>query len=219
MNKDDNTYIPALKFNWLTGIYDPVIALTTRERAFKTRLIKQAAIRDGHEVLDVGSGTGTLSIWIKKKTRAAYVTGLDGDEKILSIARRKAKKAGVDINFTHGMSYEMPYQDERFDRVLSSLFFHHLNTQNKERTFRECFRVIKPGGQLHIADWGKPANGLMRLLFYQIQLLDGFKTTEDNIRGYLPPLMRISGFENVEIFGEVSTIFGTMTLYRAIKPV
>ena len=74
------------------------------------------------------------------------------------------------------------------------------------------------GGEVHIADWGIPGSAVMRLLFFQIQLLDGFKTTTDNINGVLPRLLQASGFQNVSVREEISTIFGTMTLYSASKP-
>lgn len=218
MVTNNDKYIPALRFNWLTCFYDPVVALTTREKTFKKRLIKQAHIEKGHEVIDIGSGTGTLAIWIKQSEPEAKTIGLDGDPRILSIAERKAQGLGLSINFVRGLSYDIPFENNQFDRCLSSLFFHHLNIENKEKTFREIYRILKPGGELHIADWGKPSNGLMRFLFYQIQLLDGFDNTTDNIKGILPELMKSVGFENVNVFEEISTIFGTMTLYSAAKP-
>lgn len=119
MNTSNETYIPALRFNWLTRFYDPVIALTTREKTFKKRLITQADIQPGHEVMDIGSGTGTLAIWTKQHEPCAQVTGLDGDPEILSIASRKSRRLGLDIKFEQGLSYDIPYQNNRFDRCLS----------------------------------------------------------------------------------------------------
>ena len=142
---------------------------------------------------------------------------MDGDLKILSIAQRKAQVGGMDIQFDHGMSFDLPYPDASFDRVLSSLFFHHLIRHNKERTLREILRVLKPKGELHIADWGKAANPIMRVLFYSIQLLDGFETTEDNVQGLLPELIENSGFSGVSRRREIATIFGTLALYSAVS--
>ena len=77
--------------------------------------------------------------------------------------------------------------------------------------------VLKNDGKLHVADWGKPSNFLMRLLFFPIQVLDGFKTTSSNVQGILPLLMEQSGFIEVKIEKEIPTMFGTMTLYSASK--
>lgn len=209
--------MPALGYSWLTSLYDPLVRLTTRERRFKHALIHQAALAPGMEVLDLGCGTGTLALWLKQVHTGARVVGLDGDERILAIARAKATRAGSDIRFDQGLSTALPYEDGRFDRVFSTLFFHHLVTEDKRRTLGESHRVLKPGGELHVADWGKPAGPLMRLLFLGIQLLDGFITTRDNVQGRLPALFAEAGFQDVAVRGEINTVFGTISLYRARK--
>ena len=211
-------YVPALGFNWLTPYYDAVVGTTTRERSFKQALIQQANIEAGHQVLDLGSGTGTLAIWCKQNSPLATITGVDGDTAILSIATRKAKKANVAVQFDHAFSYNLPYPDAHFDRVVSSLFFHHLTWEVKQCTAQELFRVLKPGAELHVADWGFPTNVLMRGLFLSIQLLDGFKNTQDNVSGKLNELFQKAGFTEVAQRKTFSTIFGTMALYSAVKP-
>ena len=219
MHNNDTSYVPALGYNWLTRLYDPLLALTTRERTFKQGLIDQVQLESSYEVLDLGCGTGTLSVWLKARAPEAQITGLDGDPKILALARKKASRAGLAVRFEHGLSFQLPYPDGVFDRVVSSLFFHHLTRADKERTIREVLRVLKPGGQLHVADWGKPTSRLMRLLFYPVQLLDGFTTTQDNVEGLLPQLFTQGSFQDVTLTQELSTIYGTLTLYQASKPV
>lgn len=219
MNKEKTHYIKALKFNWLTKYYDAIVSLTTREKTFKNNLIQNAKLEQGNEVLDIGSGTGTLAILIKNSNPNSNVTGLDGDLEIIKIAEEKTKKNKLEISFKHGLSYDLPFQDMKFDQCFSSLFFHHLTTSNKQKTFNEVYRVLKNGGQLHIADWGKPSNRLMRFLFFIVQLLDGFQTTKGNVDGILPELMKQAGFVKVKIQDEISTMLGTMTIYRAVKPI
>jgi len=218
MSKTTAPYIPALKYNWLTALYDPIVALTTRERTFKKQLITQADLADAQTILDVGCGTGTLACWIKQRYPKAQVFGLDGDQNILLIGEHKARKANIQIQFEQGLSYELPYPDNAFDRVVSSLFFHHLTVTQKGNTLAEILRVLKPGGELHIADWGKPNNILMRILFYLVQLLDGFETTRENVKGLLPSIVKDSGFKAVNEQSEIQTIFGTLTLFSASKP-
>lgn len=219
MQKDsESNYVQALSYQWLTPYYDAVVGATTREGVFKRALVQQASIRPGHQVLDLASGTGTLAIWIKRGQPSAAVTGVDGDPAILSIARRKAQRATVAVQFDQALSYNLPYPAAHFDRVVSSLFFHHLTWPDKERTAREVFRVLKPGGELHVADWGAPANALMRGLFLSIQMLDGFPNTQDNVSGRLIELFREAGFARVAERQTFSTMFGTMALYAAFKP-
>lgn len=212
-------YVPALGYHWLTPYYDAVVGTTTRERIFKQALIRQACIEPDYQVLDLATGTGTLAIWMKQQQPLANVTGVDGDPAILALAAHKAKKAGVPVRFDRALSYALPYPDARFDRVVSSLFFHHLTWANKVRTAQELFRILKPGAELHVADWGRADNAVMRTLFLFIQILDGFKNTQDNVSGKLIELFNHAGFVQVSQRQTFSTIYGTMALYSAVKPV
>lgn len=210
-------FVPALGYHWLTPLYDVVVGRTVRERAFKHALIQQARIQPGQRVLDLACGTGTLSAWTKESEPAALITGVDGDTVMLERARVKAAARDLAIDFDLAMSTELPYPAAHFDRVLSSLFFHHLSLVDKERTLNEVARVLKPGGELHVADWGRSTGMVMRLLFVPIQLLDGVRNTQDNVRGKLPELFVQAGFSEVRETTTFSTIFGTMALYRASK--
>ena len=89
-------YVPVLGYDLLTSLYDPILALTTREQVFKRGLIRQADIRDGAEVLDLGCGTGSLAILVAMQVTEA---GVDGDHKVLGVAHRKATAAGVRVDF------------------------------------------------------------------------------------------------------------------------
>ncbi|PSB48925.1 methyltransferase type 11 [Cyanosarcina cf. burmensis CCALA 770] len=217
MDKNHNKYIPALKYDLLTPVYDPLLKWTMGEFAFKRQLVRQAGIEKGNRVLDLGCGTATLTLLLKKSHPEAEVVGLDGDPKVLEIAKTKAVKTGLKIALDRGMAFELPYPDRSFDRVLSSLVFHHLTRDNKVRTLKEVFRVLKPGGELHVADWGKPQNTLMRVAFLLVQMLDGFNTTADSVNGLLPELFSQAGFEDIQQTERRMTLFGTLALYRARK--
>lgn len=85
----EKKYIPALRYDWLTPFYDPLLQFMFREKTFKRQLIRQADLRPGQRVLDLGCGTATLTILIKQMHPDAEVVGLDGDEKALAMARGK----------------------------------------------------------------------------------------------------------------------------------
>ncbi|MFF3926490.1 class I SAM-dependent methyltransferase [Paenibacillus lactis] len=210
-------YIPALRFHWLTSFYDSVLRWTMRESTFKNQLIKQVQSYPGQRILDLGCGTGTLTVQLKQSYPESKVTGLDIDPDVLRISEAKAAQRYLDIKFDQGNSYELPYPDHSFDRVVTSLMFHHLTTTNKLQTLKEIFRVLKPEGELHIADWGKAKNGFMRVAYYSIQILDGFSTTTDNVKGLLPGFALKAGFNTMNETKQYATLYGSLSLYKAKK--
>src|SRR3954447_9177666 len=212
------SYVPALRFDALTRVYDPVVAVTSREGAFKGRLLAHARIKDGEPVFDLAWGTGTLAIEIKKANPKAKVSGLDGDRAILQRARAKAKDAGVKIEFQRGLSNELPYDARSFDVVVSTLFFHHLTDEAKADTAEEIRRVLRLGGRVLIADWGKAQDPLMRMFFLNVQILDGFGNTGSNVAGKLPEFLREAGLRRVAVIDRLRTPLGTIEILRAIRP-
>ncbi|MCX8072815.1 MAG: class I SAM-dependent methyltransferase [Candidatus Binatia bacterium] len=210
--------MPALGFRWLTPLYDTVVRASTKERTFKHARIEQAHNRPQQRVQDLGCGTGTLAIWVKQQRPEAEVTGTYADRDVLRLALRKADQASVSVRFDQAFAERLPYRDAVFDRVVSSLFFHHLSWQAKLDAAREAFRVLKQGGELYVADWGGPTNALMRALFLSIQLLDGFANTRDHVRGKLASIFEQAQFVQVGTVRTFSTVFGTIALYRAVKP-
>jgi ubiquinone/menaquinone biosynthesis C-methylase UbiE len=211
-------YLPAVRFDRLTPFFDVFVRATAREHTFKRRLLDQARLEGELDVLDLGSGTGTLAIWAKERNPRLRVRGLDGDPAIIGQARRKAAAAGTEIEFDEGLSYELPYEDASFDRVLSSLFFHHLVLADKERTIAELARVLRPGGELHVGDWGEPRSALSKLGAVAIRRFDGDAPTRDNLAGRLPELFEAGGLEDVRERERVSAPFGVVSLYSARRP-
>ncbi len=215
MDEKRHQYIPALRFGWLTGLYDPVIRWTMREDLFKPHLVEQVGMQPGHRVLDLGCGTATLTILLKQRQPQSTVVGLDGDPVVLARAREKVVQTGVDVVFDQGMAYQLPYPDRSFDRVVASLLLHHLTVDDKRRALAETFRVLKPGGELHIADFGKPHTALMACVSLVVRWLE---EAYEHVKGMVPGLIREAGFVHVEETGRYTTAFGTLVLIRAVKP-
>jgi ubiquinone/menaquinone biosynthesis C-methylase UbiE len=208
-------YLPAARFDFLTPVFDVFVRATTREGTSKRRLLEQARLEGELDVLDLGSGTGTLAIWAKEQEPRLSIRGLDGDPAIVEQARRKAARAEVEIHFDEGFSYELPYEDSSFDRVLSSLFFHHLVLRDKERTIGEIARVLRPGGELHVADWGRPTTLAAKAGAVAIRRFDGDAPTRDNLAGRLPELFESGGLTDARERERIPTPMGVLSLYSA----
>jgi len=213
MGRSNEDYIPALGIRALTPFYDLIQRWVVRDTLFKSRLIEQAGIQAGHRVLDLGCGTGTLALMVKRSQPDAEVVGLDADPQMLKVATTKASRETMDVKFDQGMAFSLPYPDDSFDRVLSSLMIHHLKTPDKEKTAQDVYRILKPGGQLHVIDFGKPRTFYGKLVGL---FLHGFEEANDNIDGRLPGIFEQAGLR-VQEAGDFMTFFGSLTFLYGEK--
>ena len=201
---------------WTLPLYDPLAKLLGGDRARRT-LVDQAALRSGHRVLEIGCGTGTLVVMIKRLHPDVDVVGLDPDQKALPRAKRKAEGASARIQFDQGFADELPYMEASLDRVFSSLMFHHLGGDEKETTLREVRRVLRPGGILSLLDFAGQEAGaggfLARRLHSSHQL-------RDNSEGQILALMGRAGFTGPRKVSQDATLFGHVRInyYQASVP-
>jgi len=210
------SFTPALGHAALTPLYDAAIALMTREGRWRRALLQQVAPRDGETILDVGCGTGTFALMLKRAAPNARIIGLDPDPAVLARAAAKASRAGLDFEFVQGFARDAArVAGIRLNKIVSSLVFHQTPMDEKRAGLRAIHAALAPSGQLHIADYGLQRTPLMRALFKQIQRLDGFENTTPNARGILPTLMGEAGFAAVEERGVIPTPTGSLSLYFA----
>jgi len=214
MAHDRTGYVPALGHDWLTPLYDPLVRLTTREVTFKRQLVAQARLLHGERVLDIGCGTGTLLLLLRDAPAEARIIGLDGDLKILRLARLKDPT----LPLVCGLSSQLPYVAGSFSRVTSTLMLHHLTRPEKVQTLREVCRILRPGGELHVADWGKPHNAVMGVLSRLLLWGGHGDRVADNLEGRLPELFSSVGFADARESAHFASMFGTLSLYSARKP-
>ncbi|MEV6560306.1 class I SAM-dependent methyltransferase [Nocardia sp. NPDC051756] len=178
------------------------------------RLVTQADLRDDHRVLEIGCGTGNLTIKAKRARPGADIIGSDPDPRALARAQRKAEELNG-IRFEIGYSQELPYADGEFDRVLSALMLHHLDTGVKAATAAETWRVLRPGGQLHLLDVG---GALIKGGGFgaQRRLLE--RVIPDNVGDTIPRLLRAAGFTCEVVASQPHRLVGRVTYYRATRP-
>jgi ubiquinone/menaquinone biosynthesis C-methylase UbiE len=213
----ESRYVPAAGLRSMTRFYDSVIAITMRERLFRGRLAAQV-LRDlpsNGRIADVGAGTGTFAIAIATAAPAAEVVGIDGDPQVQALAR--AKQGAEAVEWKLGLANELPLADQSCDRVVMSLLLHHLDAGGKRDALTEAHRVLREGGRLHIADWGKPQDPLMRAGLFTLAIFDGFDGIRDHAAGRLPRFIEDAGFARVDRHDQLRTAWGSLDLLSAAR--
>ncbi|WP_034161686.1 class I SAM-dependent methyltransferase [Sphingomonas sp. ERG5] len=218
--QSDQKFVPALGISSLTGNYDRVVAVMSRERRWRSALLDLMAPSGADSIVDFGAGTGTLCLGLKQRAPDCRVIGVDPDPEILVIAKAKADALGMAIDWREAMGDRVGefIADGSATKVVSSLVFHHCDLPMKRDILRAMARVLQPGGRLFIADFGRQRTLTMRALFLLVQAVDGWKTTGQNARGILPQLIAEAGFLQVEERLVVPTPTGSVSLYTARKP-
>jgi ubiquinone/menaquinone biosynthesis C-methylase UbiE len=204
MAKSERAYIPAAGRDLFLPLYDFITKLMGADEA-RRALLAQANLEPGHRVLDIGCGTGTLVAELKREFPEVEVVGLDPDAKALARARRKANSAAVSIQFDQGFSHALPYSSASFDRVFSSFMLHHLPDDEKDETFREIVRVLKPGGRLLLLDFEAPESTKHRFLS---RVLHSHAHLKGNSQSRILSRMKRAGFGYAKKTGERAVLFG-----------
>jgi ubiquinone/menaquinone biosynthesis C-methylase UbiE len=147
-------FIPAAGHDFVLPLYDPLTSLVGAA-ARRQLLIERAELAGAERVLDVGCGTGSLAIAIKRAYPHVDMVALDPDPRALARAQRKAARAGVQVQFERGFGDALPYAEASFARVFSSFMLHHLAPAVQQGLLAEALRVLSPGGSLHLIDFAR----------------------------------------------------------------
>jgi ubiquinone/menaquinone biosynthesis C-methylase UbiE len=210
----DRSYLPAAGSDWLLPLYDPLCRLMGTHR-YRARLIDAAGIQPGDRVLDLGCGTGALSIAVAERHPAAQVAALDPDPKALARARAKATRAGVAIAWHEGFGDALPFESGAFQHVVSSLMLHHLTHEVRAATFREIARVLAPGGRFTVLDFGPPSGALDGALLSLFHLDDRL---DDNLGDRIPSMLRDAGLADAAELQRMRSLFGALAIWSARRP-
>ena len=175
------------------SFYDSVVNILTlgQTSRLRTMTIDQAMLKPGERLLDVGCGTGGVTIPAKKRTgQNGPASGIDPSPEMIAVARRKAESAGLDIDFRIGVIESLPYEDGSFDVVTSSLMMHHLPFDVQQKGLTEIYRVLRPGGRILIADAMKQNSFFLKPLFNLVARHHGLKFGVED----LPATLKSAGF-------------------------
>ncbi|MBI3600163.1 MAG: class I SAM-dependent methyltransferase [Nitrospinae bacterium] len=212
INKKIKNYIPPAHWDFLTPLYDRGCVLLGFGRRFRLGIIQSLNLTGAERILDAGCGTGTSLLMVKKLYPEVAAEGLDPDEKALAIAREKSLKNNVSVILHGGIMDDMPFENNTFDVVVSSLVFHHLEKGAKIASLRECLRVLKPKGRMLLVDFGPPGHSPVSRILSKIFSL--FESIEDGREGKIPLLMLDVGFSGVN---EVGRYLHGISFYEGYK--
>ena len=214
-------FVPAAGVQWLTPCYDPAMALLTRERTWRPHLVNQIAPRTGERVLDLGCGTGALTVMIQQACPAAEVIGLDIDRDALRVARAKARIARTPTSFWHAQAGDpltVPmFRSRSFDKIVSNFLFQRWTVDQKFRALAYAGNILRSGGELHILYWAEPANRATRVLMRSWHALGAISRPPCKIQSSFREFMERAGFSDIAETYRQATVLGTVCAYRGAK--
>jgi ubiquinone/menaquinone biosynthesis C-methylase UbiE len=202
----DREFIAGTGSARLMWAYD-VLSRLLRVAALHDRLLELAAVRPGERLLDLGCGTGNLTI---KAARAGLlVTGLDPDRRALERAATKAARAGVPVTLVRGYADHLPVEDGSLDHVVSAFALHHVPTAQKAALAAELARVLAPGGRVTIADMapGAPGHGRRSRAYLA-----------DNADHGIERLLSSAGLAGAAQVGQARVMRGDIVFVQALRP-
>lgn len=212
----DRAFTPAAGRFAPSSVYDLGVATLTREAVWRPKLVEILAIEPGERVLDVGCGTGSLAILLKRRWPGVEIVGLDPDPAALSIAKSKADAADLDIEWRQGFASDAANAGT-FDKVVSSLVFHQVPVPGKRAGIEAMFAAAKTGGTVCIADYARQSRRLMRTAFRFIQLIDGKADTQPNADGFLEIELSKHLGRSVKPVFAIDTPTGTISIFRETR--
>jgi ubiquinone/menaquinone biosynthesis C-methylase UbiE len=195
-------------------ILEPILMLGQLPE-YDSKIISLLELTPAHRVLDLGCGTGVLSAKIAGQLDEAaggICIGIDAAAKMIGVARRKRGVSAC--RFDVAAAENLPYERESFHAVVSSLFFHHLPLDLKEKALRESWRVLRPGGQLIVADMHRPTTWTGALVSHVSRWFFMQPQIAENIRGVMPGLIEEAGFQRPL---QVCSFFGYIALFASWK--
>jgi ubiquinone/menaquinone biosynthesis C-methylase UbiE len=212
-DRQSHDYLPAAGRDAFLPFYDLLTRLLGMARVYDA-LIAQADLTDEMSVLEIGCGTGSLTARMHQAYPRATIVGTDPDPRALARAERKIGAANG-MRFERGYVQRLPFEDNEFDRVLSSMMWHHLDTETQSAAAGEIRRVLKPGGRLHLVDIGgemTPADGILARRLMRSDHAAG------NLGDAIPSLFHGAGFDCSQVATHRHRGVGRLTYYRATRP-
>jgi ubiquinone/menaquinone biosynthesis C-methylase UbiE len=175
-----------------------------REKSLRRMTVNLAQVKSGDCVLEVGCGTGTLTLAAKQQAgQSGKVFGIDIIPGMIEISKRKAAQSSLDVTFQSGSIENIPFPENQFDVVMCSFMIFHMSEEVRRKGIAEIYRVLKPQGRLMVIDLALPAYGVSRAI---AKVLFKFMLKHDLKE--LLPMMESSGFSGIQISQVKFRLFG-----------
>lgn len=206
-------YVPALGFHRLTALYDPLIRSWSAAAKMRRSVIDALALEPGMRLLELGAGPGRLAIQIKRRNPEVSIDAIDIDPSMIARGHRNARSAQVEIAFRAADMTALSAEQGTYDRVYSTMTFHHLCPTSKHAALASARRVLNPGGSFVVADFSRPRDLVQHALFRWIQQpLDGYTNTQPHRDGRYERAVRDT-FTQVHSAAVWKTVAGTIEMF------
>ena len=217
---------PQAVFDRVAPYYDALNSILSLgiDRRWRRRAIHSLGLRPGARVLDVATGTGALAVEIVRSTSGTVdVTGCDLNERMLSVARKRAARARSPIHFVCCDAQSLPFESEGFDAV--TIGFAIDDMLDRHAAAREIWRVLRPKGRLALLELGQPdaqpAKAAYQAYLRTFRMFGrGYRHLEQEILKYrgADAIQALLGATGFSAYARESLTWGVARLHKAEKP-
>jgi len=202
----------------LSDLSERVIQWASPERAYVTELVRLFALKSGDRLLDVGCGSGDLLAMAASREAGAVLVGIDPDEDALELASHKILGTIRAAELHQGLAQQLPFDDECFDIVSATRLLGGLDPRARAQVLRECWRVLRPGGRLLVADWVEEPQGIEALISYPWRLVRDIFFADAGGAPTVAEAITIARFHPPEPRTRFRTVVGMIEILEAFKP-